>query len=142
MQQSSNHVYTVELRFSGDSLVPSEITQRLNLQPTNSSDGSQESPKGRKRRPFWAYSGQGESGFQSEWLSLEEGLKFVLVRVSSHRPKILEIAKQFNGVWWCGHFQKSFDGGPTLSPEVLAELASYGLPISIDNYFSNEEGSP
>ena len=138
MRQTSNHVYTVELRFSGDTLEPFEITQKLNVQPTNSSDGLDDTAKGRKRRPFWAYNGQGEEGFQSEWQSLEQGLDFLLRRLSRHRPTMIELAQKFDGLWWCGHFQNSFDGGPTLSPRVLAEIASYEIPLAIDNYFSSE----
>jgi hypothetical protein len=32
-------------------------------------------------------------------------------------------------------FSASFDGGPTLSPELLRELADFGVPVFIDNYF-------
>lgn len=95
--------------------------------------------KERKKRPFWAYNGEGEEGAQSEWQSLEDGLNFLLRRLSHHRPMVIELAKNHEGIWWCGHFQSSFDGGPTLSPKLLTELASYGLPLSIDNYFSSEE---
>lgn len=133
-----NHSYTVELRFSGEGLVPSEITRRLRLQPTNSSDGLSIKSKGGRQRPFWAYNGQGEDGFQPEWQSLEQGLDFLLRRLDPLRATVIDLSQSFEGLWWCGHFQASFDGGPTLSSKVLAEIASYGLPLFIDNYFENE----
>ncbi len=139
LRQTSNHIYTVELRFSGDVLEPSEITQRLNLQPSNSLSDLGQSLGGKKRRPFWAYNGYGEDGFQAEWLSLDQGLAFLLRRLSSSRTTIIELSRRFDGLWWCGHFQASFDGGPTLSPAVLAEIAEYRLPLTIDNYFSSVE---
>jgi hypothetical protein len=134
-QVKANHIYTVELRFYGDELEPSEISRRLCLNPTNSSDISIASSKERKIRPFWAYDGQGEHGFQSEWYSLEDGVNFLLGRLMHLRETVVELSQTFEGIWWCGHFQSSFDGGPTLPSNLLAEIASYGLPIFIDNYF-------
>ena len=138
LRRTSSHIYTVELRFSGDMLEPSEITRRLNLQPTNSSENlSSSSLRGRKTRSFWAYNGYGGEGFQPEWASLDQGLKFLLQRLSPLQATVVELSQTFDGIWWCGHFQASFDGGPILSPTVLTEIARYGLPLAIDNYFSS-----
>jgi hypothetical protein len=137
-RSTPNHSYTVELRFSGDGLDPSEISRRLCLQPSNSSELSIASSSARKIRPFWACNGQGKEGFQSEWQSLEQGLEFLLRQFNHLRPTVIELSQNFDGLWWCGHFQVSFDGGPTLSPRLLAEIASYGLPLSIDNYFEGK----
>ena len=139
LKKAAAHVYTVELRFSGDQLELSEISARLNLQPSNAFSQSQSQIHTRKRRPFWAYNGHGALGFQSEWISLEDGLKFLLENLSSKKPEIVALADQFDGLWWCGHFQASFDGGPTLSPKLLTEIGSYGIPMRIDNYFSDHE---
>jgi hypothetical protein len=135
--QTPQHFYTVELRFSGDELVPSDITRHLSLQPTNSSDSLNANLKTRKRRPFWAYNGQGENGFQPEWQSLEQGLDFLAWQLGPRRATVIELSQSFEGIWWCGHFQASFDGGPTLSSKILAEVATYGLPLFIDNYFAD-----
>ena len=132
------HAYTVELRFEDNKLEPSEISARLNLQPSNSLSRSQIQLSRRKRLPYWGYNGRGETGFQLEWSSLEEGLAFLLKCLNSKKTEIISIARQFDGVWWCGHFQTSFDGGPILSPELLIEIGSYGIPLSIDNYFSSK----
>ncbi|MFR0690916.1 DUF4279 domain-containing protein [Enterobacterales bacterium AE_CKDN230030158-1A_HGKHYDSX7] len=134
------HAYTVELRFSGETLEPTEISTRLSLQPSNTLDQLQSQSYTRKRRPFWAYNGKGEAGFLPEWEYLEDGLEFLLRNLSSRKPEIISLGHQFNGLWWCAHFQSSFSGGPTLSPCLLAEISSYGIPLSIDNYFSDEEG--
>ena len=138
LMRTQNHSYTVELRFSAASLVPCEISRRLCLQPTKSSDDFIDSPKYNKRRPFWAYNGEGMIGFQAEWQSLEEGLNFLLRQLASVQPIIIELSQSFEGVWWCGHFQASFDGGPTLSSKILSEVAGYKLPLFIDNYFASE----
>ncbi|WP_431096877.1 DUF4279 domain-containing protein [Polaromonas aquatica] len=137
-KKTAAHVYTVELRFSGDQLEPSEISTRLNLQPSNALSQSQSQTTKKRRRPYWAYNGQGEVGFQAEWASLEDGLEFLLRSLSSKKAEIVALACQFDGLWWCGHFQASFDGGPTLSPKLLIEIGSYGIPLGIDNYFSDE----
>ena len=134
------HTYTVGLRFYGDQLEPSEISARLNLQPSHTINQSQNQSTTRKRRPFWGYNGQGKEGFQAEWESLEDGLEFLLKILISRKADIMAISRQFDGLWWCGHFQTSFDGGPTLSPKLLTEIGSYEIPLRIDNYFSDEEG--
>lgn len=136
---TQNHTYTVELRFYGDTLEPSEITRRLSLQPSRASDGLTASRKGRNDRPFWGFNGQGEDGFQLEWQSLEQGLEFVLRRITPLKATVIELSQNFEGIWWCGHFQTSFDGGPTLSSKILSEIASYELPLFIDNYFEIQE---
>jgi hypothetical protein len=141
MTQQKNaaaHAYTVELRFSGDQLEPAEISARLNLQPSNAFSQSQNQSLTRKRRPYWAYNGQGEIGFQPEWTCLEDGLEFLLKGLSSRKADVIALARQFDGLWWCGHFQASFDGGPTLSAKLLTEMGSYEIPLSIDNYFNDE----
>ena len=137
-KKTAAHVYTVELSFYGDHLEPSEISACLNLQPSGSLSQSQIQSPTKKRRPYWGYNGQGEVGFQSEWTCLEDGLEFLLKSLSSRKAEVIALARQFDAVWWCGHFQASFDGGPTLSPKLLTEIGSYGVPLSIDNYFSDE----
>ena len=132
-----NHIYTVELRLMGD-LEPSEISARLNLQPSNSLSLFESQSLKTRRSPFWAYNGQGEVGFQTEWENLEDGLEFLLKKLSSRKAEVVYLSKQFDGVWWCGHFQSSFSGGPILSSKLLMELGSFGIPLSIDNYFSDD----
>ena len=136
-KESADHTYTVELRFTGDQLEPSEISAQLNLQPSNALSQLQSKTSKRAKRPFWAYNGRGEVGFQAEWTSLEDGLEFLLKSISSKKAEIVILASQFDGLWWCGHFQASFDGGPKLSPRLLTELGSYGTPLVMDNYFSD-----
>jgi len=132
------HSYTVELRFTGDNLDPAELTRRLNLQAHNTLSASDAAAPERKRRPFWAYNGHCEDGFQPQWHSLEAGLSLLLRHLIPRRAAVIDVSKSFEGIWWCGHFQTSFDGGPTLSARVLAEIASFGLPLAIDNYFADE----
>ena len=137
-KKAAAHTYTIELSFYGDQLDPSEISACLNLQPSGSLSQSQIQATKRKRCPYWGYNGQGEEGFQPEWACLEDGLEFLLKSLNPRKTEIVALACQFEGVWWCGHFQASFDGGPTLSPKLLTEIGSYGIPLSIDNYFSDE----
>ena len=136
-KKAAAHAYTIGLRFYGDQREPSEISARLNLQPSHAFSQLQNQSTTRKRRPFWGYNGQGEAGFLAEWVSLEDGFEFLLKSLSSRKAEVIALARQFDAVWWCGHFQASFDGGPTLSPELLTEIGSYGVPLSIDNYFSD-----
>jgi len=133
------HAYTVELRFEGDQLEPSEISAQLGLNPCGALSPAQAQSDKRKRRPYWGYNGDEEEGFQAEWEDLEEGLQFLLKHLAPKKAGIIALARQFKGIWWCGHFQSSFDGGATLSPELLTELGSYGIPLYIDNYSDDDE---
>ncbi len=139
-KKAAAHVYTVELSFYGDQLEPSEISARLSLQPSGSLSQSQIQSSVRKRRPrpYWGYDGRGMEGYQLEWTSLEDGLEFLLKILAPKRAEIVILARQFDSAWWCGHFQASFDGGPNFSPKILADIASYGVPLFIDNYFDFE----
>jgi len=138
-QPPTGHSYTVEIRLYGDQLDPSEISRRMGLEPSSSLNRLAASSLGKSKRPFWAYNGQGEAGFLSEWQSLEAGLTFLARRLAPLRSTVVDLSQAFDGVWWCGHFQSSFDGGPDLSPKLLAEIAGFGLPLFIDNYFAAEE---
>ena len=132
------HSYTAALRFYGEQLEPSDISAKLNLQASHSFSQSQSPSIKRKKIPFWSYNGQGELGFHAEWENLEEGLTFLLKILSARKAEIITLAHQFDAIWWIGHFQSSFDGGPTLSPKLMAEISTYEIPLSIDNYFSDE----
>lgn len=84
---------------------------------------------------MWSYDGSID-GHVREWSSLEEGLLSVMQNLWSKRSSIGVYSRRFDVTWWCGHFQSSFDGGPTLSVTLLERLAEFGVPVYIDNYFS------
>jgi hypothetical protein len=128
----------VEFRFFGGDLDPAEISTIIGLQSTRSSKGEL---IGRRRTPrFWGYNASDVSPFRDEWHSLEDGLMLVSRQLTPYRAIIIELSKRFEGVWWCGHFQYSADGGPTLSPEVLAAIAGFGCPLFIDCYQFCDDG--
>ncbi len=95
--------------------------------------------KGRVDRGMWAYNGPPNA--PTRWDSLEEGLIFVLDALWPQRQQIAQYRNTAELVWWCGHFQSCFDGGPTLSPALLQKLGHFGAELYIDNYFSPEEES-
>lgn len=43
-----------------------------------------------------------------------------------------------SGPGGCGHFQNTFDGGPTLSPSLMSRLGEFGTELFLDCYFSDE----
>lgn len=137
-----DHYYTVELRFMGETLDPAEITALLTLPPSTTCQSTgacrpNDRRIRRERTPFWGYDGHDVEGYQYEWPTLEEGLSFVLKRIRPLRAMIIELSHRYHAFWWCGHFQSSFCGGPTLSPKLLAELASYGIELDIDTYYND-----
>ena len=129
----------MEFRLYGDLLDPVEVSSIIGLQATTSSKGERIGK--RPRLPFWGYNGSDDPQFQDEWQSLEDGLALVSRRLKPYRSIIGRLSERFDGIWWCGHFQSSFDGGPTLSPRLLADIASFGCPLFLDNYHDVDDGS-
>lgn len=132
------HEYSVALRFECEHLEPSEISARLNLPSDNFLSREQIRGMKRKRFPYWTYQGAGEPGFQSHWGDFADGLQFLLKLLDSRKAQIIALSQQFDAVWWCGHFQSAFDGGPTLSAQLLGEISSYAIPLYLDNYLDSE----
>ena len=136
------HKYTVELRIEGGSLLPESVTQKLGLQPCQVRVAV-EMPEKKSRKALWAFDGiSDELGTKHEWDSLEEGLLYTLQKISAKRREIFSSFDEFEIYWWCGHFQQSFDGGPSFSPSLLKSLADFGAPLYLDNYFSDGDEEP
>lgn len=132
----SNHIYTVQFRLYGSDLVPSEISAQIGLNACNGSRRPAVKKNGKPTNGIWAYDGSEDMAVKkTEWSSLEEGIIFVLEKIKPYHSAVLECSKIYQGIWWCGHFQSSFDGGPTLSVNILKEISQFGFPIFIDNYF-------
>lgn len=127
--RTSPHLYTVDFVLSGDNLIASEISKRLNLQANDLFRNSSV-----RSGSVWVYNGYAVPGFESEWESLEVGLRFLVNSLIFKKAELKLLGTHYEGVWWCGHFQSSFNGGPTLSADLLTELATFGFPLSIDNY--------
>ena len=134
------HTYSVQFRISGKDMSPDEVTRRLGLEPNQVRiAGERRSANQVRTESLWSYDGGTASAEAArEWTSLEDGVRYVLERLLPKRDLIQEYAKSHNAVWWCGHFQSSFDGGPTLSASLLRLLADFGVPLFIDNYFRED----
>jgi Domain of unknown function (DUF4279) len=130
-----SHQYTVELRVWGKDLDPKRVTEDTGLVPCQTRARGDRLGSRAFDQAMWAFNGQG-SAPTKDWDSLEEGLTFVLDTVGDSQSAFTRLASQFKVVWWCGHFQSSFDGGPELSPELLRKLATFGAALFVDNYFS------
>src|SRR5512144_1277807 len=130
----ANHEYTVQFRMWGGTLDASQVSRDLGLKPCQTTVAGGSRFEGHIDHAMWAYNGP--PGAPTEWESLEEGLTQVLDSLWPHREKIAKHAAKSNLVWWCGHFQSSFDGGPTLSPALLRRLGEFGAEVYIDNYLS------
>lgn len=129
------HEYTVEFRISGAELVPATITQALGLEPSLVRQVGEMMGKVKVwDQALWGYNGF-PAGTQKSWASLEEGLTFILDRLEPVRTEIEKYKQKYDAIWWCGHFQSSFDGGPTFSAELMRRLADFGVELYLDNYF-------
>lgn len=133
------HEYTVEFRISGAELVPATVTLALGLEPSSVREvGERRSERTVWDEALWGYNGY-PSGTPKDWASLEDGLAFLLDRLEPLRSEIDNYKQKYDIVWWCGHFQSSFDGGPTLSAKLMRRLADFGVDLYIDNYFAESQ---
>jgi hypothetical protein len=134
------HTYSVQFRISGKDLDPADVTRKLDIKPNQVRiAGERRSANRVWEESLWSYDGNAtSSGTAREWASLEEGLRYVLERLLSKKELIQEYAKSYDVVWWCGHFQSGFDGGPTLSAPLMKFLGDLGIPLFIDNYFRED----
>ena len=133
------HEYTVELRIHGADLVPASITEALRLEPSIVREVGER--RGERRvwdQAVWGYNGSSKDT-PNHWTSLEDGLTFLLDRLEPLRSQIDEYKQSYYVVFWCGHFQSSFDGGPTLSAKLMQRLADFGVDLYIDNYFAESD---
>jgi hypothetical protein len=132
------HEYTAELRIYGKDLNVADVTSDLGLEPSLVfRRGDKISKTKRVKESLWAYSGIPEDQ-EGTFSSLEENLVFLLEKLWPVRDKVKAYQSKYKAVLWCGHFQDSFDGGPTLSSSTLRLLGEFGVDLFIDNYFSKE----
>lgn len=136
-----NHVYTVEFRLSGPSLNLEHATEVLSVKPTSLRRAGSRIGSKTYRENAWIYNGYSD-GRSVEWPDLETGLAFVLERMWPKRHLLERVDQSSRRCWWCGHFQRSFDGGPLLSASMLLRLGEFGANLYIDNYFSATERHP
>lgn len=136
--KSRNDTYSVEFRIEGKLLVPSEVTLVLDLEPCRIENGDTLNSVGKRRVPLWSYDGlSSELVFsENEWDSIEEGLQYLLRRLSPKKELIQALLGGHKIYWWCGHFQQSFDGKTSFSPTLLKELSDFGVPLIVSNYHS------
>jgi Domain of unknown function (DUF4279) len=128
------HRYTVELRVFGETLDPESITRETGLQPCQVRLVGDRIGTRTYTKAMWAFDGGGR-----DWDFLEDGLAFVLDRLGTSEKLFAKYGVEHHLIWWCGHFQSRFDGGPTLSAPLLARLGSFGAELFIDNYFSRDK---
>ena len=137
--------YTVEFRIHGVDLDVSAVTDNLGLEPSLIKRlVERRSETEQWVEAMWAFNGFPEAAGIKNWTSLEEGLNFVLEKLWPVKNKIDIYHDKCKLILWCGHFQSSLDGGPSLSPETLQSLGEFGVELYLDNYFSDDtvtEGS-
>ena len=132
------HTYTVALRISGTDLDVADVSANLRLKPTQTRViGQPRSTNSVWDEPMWEYDVRPGEG-KAVWYSLGDGLQKVLSAFVSRERELRNYQQRYRVFLWCGHFSSSFDGGPTLSPQVLKALADFGVELILDTYFSDE----
>ena len=123
------HRYTAELRVWGKRLEPEAITREKGLQPCQIRHVGDRIANQTRDEAMWAF-----DGGTNDWDSLEDGLAFVLDQLGESSRLFAKYGKEHDVAWWCGHFQSSFDGGPSLSARMLERLAAFGVELFIDTF--------
>ena len=131
------HSYSIEIRISGIDLVPAEVSKDLQLIPLNTENIGAKFLNRVRTKALWSYNGS-SSGESLEWDSLEEGLHFVLDKLDPLTHKFNLYKEKYEIYWWCGHYQSSFDGGPSFSPFLLKRLSDFGVELLLDCYFLDQ----
>ena len=116
--ERGRHTYTVELRVWGEELDPDEITRETGLQPCQTRRRGSKRGERIDSEGLWAFDG----GYEQHRDSLSDGLSFLLDRLEGYEQFFQRYTVKYEVVWWCGHFQTAFDGGPTLWRELLGRL--------------------
>jgi Domain of unknown function (DUF4279) len=139
------HEYTVEFRISGAELVPADVTQELGLEPSIVREVGERRSEGQGwAQALWGYNGlflhrNDGSNPPGSWASLEEGLTFLLDKLEPLRARIDKYREKYEVVFWCGHFQSTFDGGPTFSAKLMRRLGEFGVELYLDNCFAESD---
>lgn len=131
------HTYSVALRIRGTDLDLAEVSDRLKLKPTQTRVKGQ--PRSSSddvwRESVWEYEVRPGDG-KPDWDSLEDGLQTVISAFASREGELRNFQQRYKVFLWCGHFSSSFDGGPTLPPQILKALADFGVELILDSYSS------
>ena len=120
------------LRLYGDALDPAEVSRLLGLEPTDSAAKGETVVVGAKSRtaPTGRWILTSENAIQST--NLEDHLDWLLDRLSVVPCDVPGVGRADVFCYWVsatGH------GGPELSPQMLARLASLQLTLGFDLYF-------
>lgn len=127
------HSYTVELRIVGENLDLDDVTRTIGITPSQvRRKGEHRSKNSTWTRNMWGLDVLPPNG--SEWNSLEDGLAALMNRIRPHQSQIQSYLPANELYVWCGHFTSSFDGGPTLSANILKSIGDLGAQLCLDTY--------
>lgn len=137
------HKYSVDLLVSGDELNEAEVSSMLGLKTSVfHKKGEPFAPNSKKIRhtSSWSFF-VCRPNSETEWDSLEEGLRPLIEKLESLKEPLKKLGERFSLDAYCGHFGSGFGGGPVISAETLGKLSDLGLSLTIRTYWaSNEPG--
>jgi len=137
MLSGNDQWFAVTLRFSGTGFNPKEIEGLLGLVPTSMIVSGEKwvGKNGREYGPIarhvWCHTldAPGEAGF-------EEPIRRFLAKTREVSDFIRQLATrdEVDAELFCGFGSGNGQGGDTLSPETLQQIASLGLSLTLDLY--------
>jgi len=130
--------YTAQLRIEGKSLDPAQVARHLGMAPTLSRQvGERRDATSVWDKALWAFDAQHHD--ELEWDSLDAALRALLKIFIPHKETLHRYKLENDVYLYCGQFSVGRGGGPVLSPEILAALGDFGIPLHLCAYFSDAE---
>jgi len=128
----------VQLRIEGEKLETSQIARQLGIAPTVSRQvGERRDATSVWDKALWAFDALNHG--RLEWDSLDAGLHELLKVFIPHKETLQRYRLENDVYLYCGQFSAGRGAGPVLSPEILAMLGDFGIPLHLYAYFSDAE---
>lgn len=137
MARAMARKYSVSIRFYGEEVSPETITNLLGICPTDvQRRGEEQSPKTRKkwRSNMWGYQSECD-----QCTSLEEHLMWIFKKFCSKKEIIQSLSKQVRVILWCACFSSDPETTIEITPEALAEMASFHTTLSLSVYATEDD---
>lgn len=132
--------FFVGLIVCGDFQSPEEISKLIGVEATLfHGKGEKKSATREWEDSVWSFEVSPSPGVRG-WESLEEGLGSLMEALGHAKQPIQRVADQYDVMFRCGQFAGGAQADVTLSPNLLRDLAGWGVHVVLETYFSSEEG--
>ena len=123
--------FNISLRFSGDDLIPDDISECLDCKPTEAFFRGEEVKSGKfvriQRTGVWLLTESSDGTF-------DERVLILLERCTNSIERWQLLTSRFNPDLFVGVFASSVQSAFSISEETLSRLSARGIGMSLDLY--------